>query len=155
MQADRSYGVVPVFKDETGEYRYLIVKQSQTHWSFPKGHAERGEEPMDAARRELAEETGITDVQLKKRPRFTISYFFRKRGRTVKKTVDHFLGFVDETVAITPQEEEILDYLWASRDEARKYLYRNTAKQILDKAHRYLTKRKRGGRKRGKRGGTQ
>lgn len=149
MTEDRSYGVIPVYTDDNNTYRYLIVKQSQTHWSFPKGHAERGEEPMDTARRELAEETGITNVRLKKRPRFSITYYFKKGGGTVKKTVDHFLGFTQET-AVTPQEEEVIDWKWADYAEAHELLYRNTATRILDRAHRYLSKKtKKGKRKAG------
>jgi 8-oxo-dGTP pyrophosphatase MutT (NUDIX family) len=32
------------------------------HWDFPKGIREAGEEPMQAAIREVAEETGITEL---------------------------------------------------------------------------------------------
>jgi len=149
MTEDRSYGVIPVYTDENNTYRYLLVKQSQTHWSFPKGHAENGEFPMDAARRELEEETGVSDVQLKKRPRFSITYYFKKGQTTVKKTVDHFLGFTNET-NVTPQEEEVIDWKWATYKEARTLLYRNTAERILDRVDRYLTKQHSRQRKRGR-----
>lgn len=33
------------------------------HWDFPKGIRESGEEPMQAAMREVQEETGITDLE--------------------------------------------------------------------------------------------
>jgi 8-oxo-dGTP pyrophosphatase MutT (NUDIX family) len=133
-----------VYTDENGEYRYLIVKQSQTHWSFPKGHAEAGESPMDAARRELQEETGITHVRLKKRPRFSITYYFKRGNETVKKSVDHFLGFVSDT-RVAPQEDEvmIIDWKWATYSEARELLYQNTAERILDRVARFLRKRNR------------
>lgn len=144
MTKDRSYGVVPLYLDDNNQYRYLIVKQSQTHWSFPKGHAEAGETPMDAAYRELAEETGIRDVSIKTRPRFPITYYFKKGRDTVKKTVDHFLGFVNKP-SVTPQEKEVIDWQWATFDEAYELLYRNTADRVLTRVDRYLKKKRRSG----------
>ena len=38
--------------------------RSYRNWDFPKGLVEAGEAPLDAARREVAEETGIQDVEL-------------------------------------------------------------------------------------------
>ena len=40
----------------------LVVNQSGTSWSLPKGHVEPGEEPLQAAIREIKEESGITDL---------------------------------------------------------------------------------------------
>lgn len=141
MREDRSYGVVPVVRDEHGNYKYLIVKQSPKHWSFPRGHKEKGEEPMDAARRELTEEAGVTNVRLKKRPRFSLSFFFTRNGHTYKKTVDHFLGFVDESDT-TNETKGHMESRWVSKNEAYELLHRNTADKVLNKAHRFLTKRR-------------
>jgi 8-oxo-dGTP pyrophosphatase MutT (NUDIX family) len=41
----------------------LLVNQNGTSWSLPKGHIEPGEEPLQAAIREITEESGITDLQ--------------------------------------------------------------------------------------------
>lgn len=41
----------------------LLVNQRGTSWSLPKGHVDLGEEPLQAAIREIREETGITDLQ--------------------------------------------------------------------------------------------
>ena len=40
-------------------YDVLMVEQYGETWSFPKGHIEEGEEPLQCAYRELLEETGI------------------------------------------------------------------------------------------------
>lgn len=37
----------------------LIVNQGGVHWSLPKGHIEEGESAVDAARREIGEESGV------------------------------------------------------------------------------------------------
>ena len=40
----------------------LVVNQNGTSWSLPKGHVNGGEEPIQAAIREIMEESGITDL---------------------------------------------------------------------------------------------
>lgn len=44
--------------------RVLVVSQKGDSWSLPKGHVDAGETPLEAARREIAEESGITDLTL-------------------------------------------------------------------------------------------
>ena len=41
----------------------LVVSHKGTSWSLPKGHIESGEESMEAARREVYEETGIKNLE--------------------------------------------------------------------------------------------
>jgi len=42
----------------------LVVNQFGTSWSLPKGHIERGENRIDAAKREICEESGIKNLKL-------------------------------------------------------------------------------------------
>ncbi len=87
METDFSCGVIPIVFDGSGR-RYLLVQHHAGHWSFPKGHPEKGESPLSAARRELEEETGIGRVEVLKRPAFEERYVFRKRsGKVVTKEV--------------------------------------------------------------------
>lgn len=41
----------------------LVVNQRGRSWSLPKGHIEEGEDVLAAARREINEESGLTDLQ--------------------------------------------------------------------------------------------
>ena len=41
----------------------LVVNQKGTSWSLPKGHIEAGEKPVSAAKREIYEESGITNLE--------------------------------------------------------------------------------------------
>ncbi len=41
----------------------LVVSQHGTSWSLPKGHLEKGEDKIDAAKREIYEESGIKDLK--------------------------------------------------------------------------------------------
>lgn len=54
-------GVVVVRATADG-YRFLLLR-SYRNWDFPKGLVEPGEEPLAAAVRETAEETGIDDLR--------------------------------------------------------------------------------------------
>jgi len=58
-----SAGVVPVRFVE-GERRYLLLRAFQ-YWDFPKGKVEPGEGPLEAARREVEEEAGITALDFR------------------------------------------------------------------------------------------
>lgn len=42
----------------------LVVSQRGTSWSLPKGHIDPGESALEAARREIYEESGIRDLEL-------------------------------------------------------------------------------------------
>lgn len=55
-----SAGVVPVRFTSAGPR--LLLLRAYRHWDFPKGGVESGEAPLDAAIREVEEETGITDL---------------------------------------------------------------------------------------------
>ena len=55
-----SAGVVP-FRNTPRGWRILVLRCFK-NWDFPKGRIEEGEEPIDAAKRETMEETGLTDL---------------------------------------------------------------------------------------------
>jgi 8-oxo-dGTP pyrophosphatase MutT (NUDIX family) len=56
-----SSGVVVVRKTPQG-YLYLLLR-AYNYWDFPKGLVEKEEDPLEAARREVKEETGIESLQ--------------------------------------------------------------------------------------------
>ena len=140
MRLESSAGFV-VFKLEDHTPLYLILHYEEGHWDFPKGHIEPGESELEAALRELKEETSLSvDVIEGFEHRF--SYVFKAKyaaGATTKKEVVFFLGkALSGDVKLS---EEHLAYEWLPFEEALKKLTYENAKELLRKAHNYITSR--------------
>ena len=104
------------YRVEAGQaYVVLIATHGGTRWGLPKGHVTTDEQPTDAARREILEETGVEGVVLQ--PLETIEYWFRARRGRVHKFVDLYLLRYSGG-EIMPQEAEVDDARWFLLDEA-------------------------------------
>jgi 8-oxo-dGTP pyrophosphatase MutT (NUDIX family) len=105
------------------EGRLLLVKvrnlQGAVVWTFPKGHLEKGETALDAALREVEEETGWACRSLG--GLLTVAYEFTRGGERVAKQVRWFsMEPVEKTGE--PDADEILDTRWAAPAKARELL---------------------------------
>ena len=56
-----SAGVIPIRRTPGGWH--ILVLRAYKNWDFPKGLVEPGEDPIDTAKREAIEETGLTDLE--------------------------------------------------------------------------------------------
>lgn len=140
MLREKSCGVVP-FHEVDGEIRYLVISSAVTkreHWEFPKGGVEEGEREIETALRELREETGVSDVELVPGYREPIRYIYRRAEGLVFKQVVYFLGRVKDP-RITPRQEEVKDYRWATFEEAKALLRHGNARELLMRSHAFLT----------------
>ena len=126
---DQSYGIVPVHLRDDGRH-YLVVQHLGGHWSFPKGHPEKGETPEQTARRELLEETGLRISRILAEPSHDERYYFTRRGKTVDKTATFFVGFVDDP-EVTVQREELLAAAWGTYDETMERITFKAGKGVL------------------------
>tara|TARA_Y100000310_G_C20607426_1_gene776251 strand:+ start:720 stop:1133 length:414 start_codon:yes stop_codon:yes gene_type:complete len=57
MKTTKSAGGVVLNQDKV-----LVVNQNHNSWSLPKGHIDPGEDALTAARREIKEESGISEL---------------------------------------------------------------------------------------------
>jgi len=129
MGREASAGVI--LRRNAPRREYLLLDYG-SHWDFPKGHIEAGEDPQTTAMRELQEETGIRDARLV--PGFTHSmrYFYRKAGEGMVKVVIYFL-------AETPTGEVTLShehsgFAWLPYEDALKRVTFRNARDLLAKA---------------------
>ena len=133
---ERSAGFV-LFCGRYGRRVYLLLRHRDGgHWAFPKGRIEPKEDDLSAARREIAEETGIRGVRPLKGFRGRSAYRFVRGGRTVSKTVVYFLAEVGAQDGRLSDEHT--DAAWLEADEARRRLTYEETRRILDEAETYL-----------------
>lgn len=143
QQHDISAGVI-VFFQENEACRFLLLLSRQTKrplWEFPKGGVEPGETLLQAALRELQEETGLGPQEVRLVPGFEFleRYRFvigRGRDRTlVQKRVTYFLAeAVHRTVRVS--ETETREHAWLDLEEAlRRVRYRDRRRMLESAAH--------------------
>ena len=137
---DVSYGVVPVFKNGD-TWQVLLVHQisyrGDDFWIFPKGHAEGNETPVEAALRELKEETGLEEVRLGADD-FSVNYSFIHEDIKIEKTVTYFIGYCQNQRTYILQPHEIKEARWCSLEEARKLVTHNNSRQVLSEVEQVL-----------------
>lgn len=136
----RTAGAVIFHRDRAGKIEYLILRH-KNYWNFPKGGVEAGETDLEAARREIKEETGL--VGLSFLPDFcsTRNIFYRggkhsrkieQRGRLVYRRAIIFLA-QSKTKRVKISHEH-RGWAWLGFEQAKRHL------AILGDNHKVLIK---------------
>lgn len=145
MPKEKSAGAI-IFRIVGNEPHYLLLHYPSGHWEFAKGHIEDGENPEEAAKREIKEETGIKDSKLMPEFKEYTKYFFRKNygleGKA-KKTAPWVFKLVIFYLAETKTENvkishEHKGFAWMPYHQAFKKLTYKNAKNLLIKANDYV-----------------
>jgi 8-oxo-dGTP pyrophosphatase MutT (NUDIX family) len=113
---------------------FLLIRDSYRNWGFPKGHLEAGEQPHDAALREVVEETGVAELALRGEIE-TIDWYFRFRGRLIHKVCHFFLMETPHAETSPQRAEGITACRWAPFEEADTLVSYANARQVLQRAH--------------------
>src|SRR5690349_8192441 len=120
FMAERSLsaGVVVVRQTEL-RWRVLLLRV-YNYWDCPKGVVEAGEEPLETARREVREETGITDLDFRWGEDFTETPPYSKG-----KVARYYLAetrTADAKLPVNPQlgRAEHHEWRWFSWEEAEQ-----------------------------------
>ena len=117
-----------VFDDEG---RVLLIRardlRNQPVWTLPKGALKPGESSIDAALREVQEETGYRCELV--RELMPVTYWFQRDGRRIRKTVRWYLMRPVEKVG--EHDHEVDEVLWTDRREAQSRLRYDSDRRLL------------------------
>jgi bis(5'-nucleosidyl)-tetraphosphatase len=143
-----SAGVI-VYRDDRPR-SYLLMRSALTRrpvWEFPKGGLEPGESELEAAERELEEETGLAEGDFTLLDGFREEeryYFSRGSGADlllIRKRVTYFLA--EWQRGEIQLSREASRYEWATAEEAMKMLRFPEKRRILARAEEWLAQRER------------
>jgi 8-oxo-dGTP pyrophosphatase MutT (NUDIX family) len=108
QSAHKTYGAIILAPTEDGQTKYALVQGRYTgKWSFPKGHANEGEAPLECTLRELAEETSLETLPE------PIEYIQVGYGNYHVFHLDH------QPLLLPRDTNEIMDTKWVTLDEMR------------------------------------
>lgn len=138
MLHEKSCGAV-IYLNNQQKTRYLLLNYAAGHWDFVKGNVEPNETERQTVKRELQEETGITDAHFIEGFRESISYFYRRQGSTINKEVVFFL--MESNVEEVQISFEHIGFMWLGYESAMEKLTFKNAKDTLQKAHDFLQKK--------------
>lgn len=123
-----SYGIIPLRRNGDSWDVLLIQHSSAKYWGFPKGHAENGESPREAARRELLEETNLTVVKFLSEATFEEHYQYTLHGNLINKTVMFFVAEVAGQLSL--QTHEVSGARWVTLANASRELTYDSDRSI-------------------------
>ena len=137
---DKSVGVILYCKFPRS-LKFLILKHKKGHWSFAKGHKDKGETAFETANRELHEEAGIDDVEfVSKRILLIEEYIFTNKNKDkVRKVVSYFIAR-SKTKKVRIDKREITGYKWCTINAADKVITFRQSRKTLKKANKLILK---------------
>ena len=137
VKKHHSIGIILFFRFPR-KIKFLLLKQHQGHWGFPKGHVEKGEKYLDTAIRELKEETGIKKIKLIKNKILLRDFYSYNNGKNkIIKTVDYFIAesLVDN---VKIDNKEIINFKWVTFEKGTDRLTFSKSKRILKSANKII-----------------
>jgi 8-oxo-dGTP pyrophosphatase MutT (NUDIX family) len=103
--------------------------------ALPKGHVDPGESPLQAATREVREETGVLAEPIRKLG--SSRYWYRRDGRPTPKTVTFYL-FAYVSGDIADHDDEVLEARWIDLREALTALSYEGERAMIELALAHL-----------------
>ncbi|HOX06295.1 MAG TPA: NUDIX domain-containing protein [Planctomycetota bacterium] len=137
MKTERSAGLI-IFRETGGRREYLLVRSGRHGaWGFPKGHVEPGETDEAAARRETAEEAGLSGLDVL--PGFGRTLRYPLPGKDAVKEAVYLLARAPEGSAPgRGVDDEIAELRWAGYRQALGLLTFANTRGLLEEAEAFL-----------------
>jgi 8-oxo-dGTP pyrophosphatase MutT (NUDIX family) len=127
IRGDEVVVIVPTRRTADGS-RVLAV---------PKGHVDPGETPLEAAAREVREETGVVAEPVCELGE--ARYWYRRGGRTIGKRVTFYLfKYVEGDTS--DHDDEVEEAFWIKLSEAQEQLTHAAEREMAGLAMAYLEK---------------
>lgn len=148
---EKSVGAV-IFYEKDGIKKYLLLHYQSGHWDFPKGHVEEGEDDIETLKREVSEETGISNLTVMSGFKKKIRYFYkagkeeterRKKEGLALNVIKNVVYYIAEakTDAVKISFEHT-GYQWLPHGEALKRITYKNSKEVLEEANDFLLNNK-------------
>ncbi|GDX52473.1 hypothetical protein LBMAG27_15200 [Bacteroidota bacterium] len=131
-QIDAAGGLVENIQDEV----LMIFRKGK--WDLPKGKVEKNEKKIEAAEREVEEETGIQKLKVKTQINFypwkqeyTTHTYWENQKRIIKNTYWYLMKSTSDLNFIPQKEEGITDVKWIKKDQVNELL-KNSYASVAD-----------------------
>jgi len=103
--------------------------------ALPKGHIDAGESTLQAAQREVREETGVLAEPMHELGE--ARYWYRRDGQTIPKSVSFYLfSYVDGDTA--DHDDEVEEARWMSLKDAQRELSHTAEREMVARAVAFL-----------------
>ena len=131
---ETSCGVILVNFDSV-----LLLQYPQGHWDLPKGHVELTDaDHLATVRRELGEETGITEIAFVENFVERTFYTYRHKGKRMNKEVFWFLAETNQLEVKISHEHR--GHLWLDWEQALAQLTHDETTSVVRKAWEHMKK---------------
>lgn len=130
-----------IFRREGKLIKFLLLYHGRGYWNFPKGKIEKGERSFQTFLREVKEETGISQREMRIIPGFRVTdkyVFFRSKKPIFKIVIFYLVETKKRKIEVSEEHD---GYAWFLPKDAVTISKFKNSKRILNNAYEFVNKR--------------